>query len=158
VPVLLFSFVAGSIADKKDRKKIIEITNIVGAIQATVLAVLALLGMLTVSVVVALAVFLGLATAFQLPARQAFVPDLVEDDELINAVGLNSAIFNISRMVGPVLAGVFMAWLGASACFILNALSYVVAVVTLRMVTLRKKDAKLRDAVATEPGESMWHV
>jgi len=158
VPVLLFSFFAGSIADKKDRKKIIEITNIVGAIQATVLAVLTLLGMLTVPVVVALAVFLGLATAFQLPARQAFVPDLVEDDELINAVGLNSAIFNISRMVGPVLAGMFMAWLGASACFILNALSYVVAVITLRMVTPRKKDGKMLDGALAETGESLWHV
>lgn len=157
VPVLLFSFFAGGIADRMDRKKIIQVTQVFGLIQASVLAVLTLAGMLTVPLVVALAVFLGLATAFQLPARQAFVADLVEEDEMVNAVGLNSAIFNISRMVGPVLAGLFMGWLGAAACFTFNALTYVAALITLSMVTPRKTASKRRDGDG-KPVESTWQV
>lgn len=157
-PVLLFSYFAGGVADRKDKKKIIQATQVCGAIQAAALAVLTLTGMLTVALVVVLAVFLGLATAFQVPARQAFVADLVERDELINAIGLNSAIFNVSRMVGPVLAGVFIGWLGAGVCFVFNAVTYLVAIISLRWVRPRKTEARRPEAKGSKAGETIWQV
>lgn len=158
VPVLLLSFFAGGVADRIERKKIIRTTQICGAIQATALAVLTITGTLTVPWVVALALFLGLSTAFDVPARQAFVADLVDKGELINAVGLNSAIFNISRMVGPVLAGVFIGWVGVAACFIFNAVTYLAALVTLSMVTPRQSKPRRKDGEAAATGESIGQV
>jgi MFS family permease len=158
VPVLLLSFFAGGVADRIERKKIIRTTQICGAIQATALAVLTITGTLTVPWVVALALFLGLSTAFDVPARQAFVADLVDKGELINAVGLNSAIFNISRMVGPVLAGLFIGWVGVAACFVFNAVTYLAALVTLSMVIPRQSGPKRKDGEAAATVERIGQV
>lgn len=158
VPVLLLSFFAGGVADRIERRKIIRTTQICGAIQATALAVLTITGALTVPWVVALALFLGLSTAFDVPARQAFVADLVDKGELINAVGLNSAIFNISRMVGPILAGLFIGWVGVAACFVFNAVTYLVALVTLNMVTPRQSRPRRKDGEAAATSESIGQV
>lgn len=134
VPVLLLSFFAGAVADRYDRKKIIMTAQCVEMFQAVTLAVLVITHQLTVPLVITLAVLLGLCSAFEMPARQTFVPSLVKDSEMANAIGLNSALLNGARMFGPALAGVIIGWLGASTCFVINALSYMVAVISLYLI------------------------
>lgn len=146
-PVLFLSVFAGDFADRYDRKKIIVVTQWLEMLQAAILAVLALTGTLSVPIILGLSVFLGICVAFEMPARQTLVPSLVRREDLANAIGLNSALFNSSRMVGPALAGIIIGLFGAGFCFALNALSYVAALVTLGTISTEKR---LADEPAVE--------
>jgi MFS family permease len=138
-PVLLLSLIAGKVADKFDRRKVIIITQWIELAQAAVLAGLVLTGSLSVWMILALSAMAGIANAFEAPARQALVPDLVRGDDLINAIGINSIIFNSTRMVGPAIGAILLATVGAGICFALNALSFVAAIATLKMLSLEPK-------------------
>ncbi len=151
VPILLLTYFGGTLADRIDRRKILMATQFAGFLQATVLTALVLTGVLNVWMVVCLALFLGCVTAIEVPTRQAFMGDLVEKKDLTNAISVNSAIFNISRLSGPLLAGVFIALFGEAMCFGLNALSYLFAVYTLSRVA-RAVNAQKKPQAAT--GES----
>ncbi len=134
LPILLLTYYGGMLADKIDRRKILMATQFAGFLQATVLTALVIAGVLHVWMVVVLALFLGCVTALEVPTRQAFMGDLVDKKDLTNAISVNSAIFNISRLSGPLLAGVLIAGFGEAICFGLNALSYLFAVYTLSRV------------------------
>lgn len=134
VPILLLTYFGGMLADRIDRRKILMATQFAGFLQATLLTILVLAGVLNVWMVVGLALFLGCVTAVEVPTRQAFMGDLVEKKDLTNAISVNSAIFNISRLSGPLLAGVLIAAFGEAICFGLNALSYLFAIYTLSRV------------------------
>lgn len=134
VPILLLTYFGGTLADKFDRRKILMATQFAGFLQALVLTVLVLTGVLNVWIVVCLALFLGCVTAIEVPTRQSFMSDLVEKKDLTNAISVNSAIFNVSRLSGPLLAGVLIAAFGEAVCFGLNALSYLFAIYTLSRV------------------------
>jgi MFS family permease len=135
VPILLLTYYGGMLADRIDRRKILMATQFAGFLQATVLTILVLTGVLNVWMVVCLALFLGCVTAMEVPTRQAFMGDLVDKKDLTNAISVNSAIFNISRLSGPLLAGVLIAAFGEAICFGLNAVSYLFAVYTLSRVS-----------------------
>lgn len=135
VPILLLTYYGGMLADRIDRRKILMATQFAGFIQAAVLTILVLTGVLNVWMVVCLALFLGCVTAMEVPTRQAFMGDLVDKKDLTNAISVNSAIFNISRLSGPLLAGVLIAAFGEAICFGINALSYLFAVYTLSRVS-----------------------
>lgn len=125
LPTSLFGVWGGALADRFPKRSILLVTQTVLLAQATALAVLVGSGRLDPWYLLGLALVSGLTQAFDFPSRLAFVGELVPRDDLMNAVALNSMIFNGARVIGPLLAGLVLVWLGASACFLGNALSYV---------------------------------
>lgn len=125
IPILLFSTMAGVWNDRVDRRRLLLITQALSMAQALLLFALTLGHLVTPATLVGLAFLLGCINAVDLPARQAFVVQLVTDKtDLPSAIGLNSFLMNASRFVGPALAGLLVATAGEAACFLLNALSY----------------------------------
>ncbi|MGV3562952.1 MAG: MFS transporter [Nocardioides sp.] len=156
LPFLLLSPLAGVVADRVPKRWLLQVTNIGMAVPALVLGVLAVTGTVEIWHVYALALVLGVASAFDAPARQSFVSELVGPDDLTNAVGLNSASFNSARIIGPALAGLLIAAFGGGVVgtgwvIVLNGLSYVAPVLTLRALD----GAALRtpDRVPRRPGQ-----
>lgn len=129
LPMLLLSPYAGLVADRFPKRRLLQVTQLMMAGPALVLGVLAVTGVAQPWHVYVLAFVFGVGTAFDAPARQSFVSEMVEPELLTNAVGLNSASFNAARIVGPALAGVLIAAFGSGAeatgwVIILNGLSY----------------------------------
>ncbi|HEX5861699.1 MAG TPA: MFS transporter [Nocardioides sp.] len=156
LPFLLLSPVAGLVADRIPKRRLLQLTNLGMALPALILGVLAVTGSAEIWHVYVLAFALGTAAAFDAPARQSFVSEIVEPDDLTNAVGLNSASFNAARLVGPAVAGVLIAALGGGAVatgwvILINAVSYAAPILTLR----RLDAAALRtpELVRREPGQ-----
>lgn len=135
LPILLFTLYGGMVADRVDKRRFIIGLQSVMLLEAAALAVLALSGHITVGWVYALAIVHGLATAFEVPARQSFLVELVPYDDLMSAAALNSTIYNLARVIGPSLAGVILAIAGPGICFALNALSYLAVLVSLFRIT-----------------------
>ncbi len=131
LPYLLFSLWGGTLADRIPRRKLLIVTQAVMGLLAILLGVLAIAGLATVGIVYLMAFALGVASAFDNPARQAFVNEIVGKDSLTNAIALNSASFNLARLVGPALAGVLVALLGSGWVFVLNGLSFAVTIAAL---------------------------
>ena len=137
LPFLLIAPFAGLVADRMPKQRLLQLTNLGMALPAAVLGLLAVTGTAQIWHVYVLAFVLGTASAFDAPARQSFVSEIVEADDLTNAVGLNSASFNAARLVGPALAGTMIAAFGGGAVatgwvILINAVSYVAPVLALR--------------------------
>jgi len=137
LPFLLLTPFAGLVADRMPKQRLLQLTNLGMALPAAVLGLLAVTGTAEVWHVYVLAFLLGSASAFDAPARQSFVSELVDPVDLTNAVGLNSASFNAARLVGPGLAGVLIAAFGGGAVatgwvILLNAVSYAAPIWSLR--------------------------
>jgi MFS family permease len=131
VPVVIFSLVGGAVADRADRRLVIGVANGVAGILAAILGVLIWTRMVTIWHIVAIAFLLGLAFAFETPCRQALISDIVEEKDLVSAVGLNSLAFNIAAVIGPAVAGGLIVWMDAGAVFLLNGLSYAAVVAAI---------------------------
>lgn len=123
-PILLFSLFGGVLADRVPKWRFLLGTQSVMAVQALVLAILISSGHIQLFHIYILAAILGIASALDGPTRQAFVIELVGREDLSNAVGLNSTIFNTSRILGPAIGGLLIAGIGVAGCFYLNALSF----------------------------------
>jgi MFS family permease len=123
-PMMALGAWAGLVADRLDKRRLLLVTQIAMAVLALVLGVLTATGAVRLWMVYALALLLGVATAFDMPARQAFVSEMVGPDRVANAVGLNSASFNTARVIGPAVAGLLIAVVGIAPAFFLNAVSY----------------------------------
>jgi MFS family permease len=123
-PMLAFGAWAGLVADRLDKRRLLLATQTAMAVLALLLGVLTATGLVRMWMVYTLALLLGCAVAFDMPARQAFVGEMVGPDRVANAVGLNSASFNTARVVGPAAAGVLIAVAGIAPAFFLNAASY----------------------------------
>jgi MFS family permease len=135
VPLIPLSLWGGSITDRFPKRTIILITQSVMLVQAFLLAVLSWSGAVQVWHVYIMAFILGAATAVDLPARQAFTVDMVEGKEdLTSAIGLNSAMFNSARAIGPALAGVIVATTGEGNAFFINGLSFIAVIISLLMM------------------------
>ena len=130
-PVLLLGFVGGVAADRFDRRRIVLATQVVALVQSATLAALTLSGRIEVWQVLALATLLGIVNAFDFPGRQSFLSEMVEREDLGNAIALNSTIFNGARIVGPSLAGAIVAHWGEGICFAVNAVSYLAVIGSL---------------------------
>lgn len=128
LPVFLLGPLGGVAADRYSRHRLVILTQTLSMVQATVLAVLTLTGVIQVWHVLALALLLGTINAFDMPCRQSLVIQLTGKEDLLNAIALNSSIFNAARVVGPALAGVLVAALGEGICFSLNAVSFVAVI------------------------------
>ncbi len=129
--VLLFTLYAGVIADRTDKRRAILIAQTLLMLQAFALAALVWSGRVTIESVMILAAFLGVVSAFDIPMRQSFIVEMVGKEDLMNAIALNTSVFNLTRILGPVLAGILIGWKGVVACFFLNGVSYLAVLVGL---------------------------
>lgn len=142
IPSFCLAPVAGVYSDRWNLHRTILVTQALAMFQAAILAVLTLTGTVAVWHVLAFSVCLGFVMAFDIPARQAFLIRMVEDrTNLLSAIGLNSAIFNGARLVGPAVAGFLIALMGEGVCFLLNALSYVAVLAALLAMRLAPQAA-----------------
>jgi MFS family permease len=126
--VLFLTIYAGVIVDRTNKHRLIIATQSLSMIPAFALAALVWSRSIAVWQVAALAAFLGVVNAFDIPARQAFIVELVGKDELVSAIALNSSAFNAARVVGPAVAGVLIGVLGVGVCFFLNGVSYLAVI------------------------------
>jgi MFS family permease len=136
VGVLLFSLYAGVIADRTDKRRIIILMQIAFMLEAFTVSILVWTGVVAVWQVLILATILGIASAFDIPMRQAFIVEMVGKDDLMNAIALNSSLFNAARVVGPAIAGVLIGTQGIAFCYFLNGLSYIAVIAGLLMMRL----------------------
>ena len=133
-PMLLFSFVAGAVVDRLPKRRVILATQSIFLIQALTMAALVWGGHIRYWHVAVLATVFGLTNTLDLPARQAFVVEMVGKESLVNAIALNSAAFNGARIVGPAVAGLLVARYGAALAFFLNGLSFAAVLIALGAV------------------------
>jgi MFS family permease len=138
-PSFVLSLFGGVVSDRYNRYNVLLITQIASMIQATLLAVLIFFKHYEVWEILALSVLLGVINAFDVPARQSLVYEMIEDKKnLPNALALNSSMVNLSRLIGPAIAGFVLETLGDDVCFIINALSFVAVLASLLMMRLPK--------------------
>ncbi len=138
VPMLVFSLLGGVIADNMDRRRMLICTQSAMMLFAFVLAALSYARVITVPQIVVLAFLTGVAMSLNMPAYQALVPQLVPREDLTNAIGLNSAQFNLSRIIGPSIGGLVMAALGVSTNFLLNGISFLALLLVLVRMRLQR--------------------
>ena len=131
IPVFLMAPVGGIVADRKNRRRVVIATQTASLLLALVLALLTLGKIVQVWHIFVLAAGLGVVNAFDIPARQAFIVDMVGKEDLINAIALNSSMFNGARVLGPAIAGILVAKIGEGWCFFGNAVSYVAVIIGL---------------------------
>ena len=137
IPILLVAPLGGTMADRHNRQRIVIGTQTASMVLAFLLAALTLTGRVQVWHILVLATSLGVTNAFDVPARQAFLVDMVGKEDLMNAIALNSSMFNGARIVGPAVAGILVAMIGEGWCFFANAVSYVAVIVGLMMMRVR---------------------
>jgi MFS family permease len=138
-PSFLLSFIGGVVSDRYDRYKVLLLTQVASMIQAVLLTVLIFFKHYTVWEIIVLSVLLGIINAFDVPARQSLVYEMVDDKKnLPNALALNSSMVNLSRLIGPGIAGLVIEKLGDDVCFGLNALSFIAVIVSLLLMRLPK--------------------
>ncbi len=155
LPFLVLAPVAGLVADRVPKQRLLQLTNLGMAVPALVLGLLAVTGTAQLWHVYVLALLLGTAAVFDAPARQSFVSEIVDPGDLTNAVGLNSASFNAARMIGPAAAGLMIAALGGGVAatgwvILLNAVSYAGPIWALRRLDVARLDTPI--VAPREPG------
>jgi predicted MFS family arabinose efflux permease len=152
VPLLALLLVGGAVADRSDRRLIITVSQIVQMSSALLIAALVFAGRIHVWEIIALSVVVGTAQAFSIPAYGALIPALVEREHVGNAIALNSAQFNTSRVLGPVLAGIVMAGLGAGWCFALNAVSFLALIYAVHAIAIPRNVPAPRELSSLRSG------
>ncbi len=139
-PGVLLAPIAGLLADRYDRRKILFLTQSMAMVQAFLLAYLALTHQIQEWQILVLSTFLGIVTGVDIPTRQAFVLDLLDrPEDLSNAISLNSSVFNGARLVGPAIAGFAIAWMGEGLCFLMNGLSFLAMLTALLTMNVRRE-------------------
>ena len=151
LPMLLFGMWGGALADRSDKRRLLIGLQAASGILALILYALVATGSVELWMVYVLAFALGVVTAIDMPARQSFVIEMVGPDEIPNAVGLNSAMYNSGRILGPAAAGVTIATLGLAPAFLANALSFVAVIVAL--VMMRPEELHRREPAERRRGE-----
>ncbi len=138
IPIFLLSPLAGLAADRWPRHRVVIATQACSMILAFTLATLTLTGHIRVWEIIGLATLLGTVNAFDVPARQSFLIEMVGREDVLNAIALNSSMFNGARVAGPAIAGILVAIVGEGWCFLLNGLSYLAVIAGLLMMRLPK--------------------
>jgi len=151
LPLLLFSLWGGMIADRYPKRRVLMVTQAAMGGLALILGVLAVTGTVRPWHIYLLAFGLGLATVVDNPTRQSFAIEMVGRDDLQNAIGLNSAVFNLARITGPAVAGLVISLIGTSAAFFVNAVSYLTVIVSLHL--MRQSELRPAERVARAKGQ-----
>jgi MFS family permease len=151
IPTLLLAPFAGVLVDRWNRRRILVVTQALSLAQSAALAVLTLAGIITVTDILVLQLAQGVINAFDTPARQAFVIEMVEDRaHLPNAIALNSSMVNASRIIGPSIGGIIIAAVGEGWCFAIDAVSYVAVIASLFAMRLAERSMPPRTARMVE--------
>jgi MFS family permease len=137
-PVFLVAPLGGIAADRFNRQRLVIATQISSMILAAILAVLTLTGVVEVWHIFVLAALLGVVNAFDIPARQSFLVDMVGKEDLMNAIALNSSMFNGARIVGPAISGILVARIGEGWCFFANSVSYIAVITGLLLMRVER--------------------
>jgi len=139
IPVFLVAPLGGIVADRQNRQRVVICTQAASMLLACVLAALTLTGIVQVWHIFVLASLLGVVNAFDIPGRQSFLVDMVGKEDLMNAIALNSSLFNGARIIGPAIAGILVAKIGEGWCFFANAVSYIAVIIGLLMMRVRPR-------------------
>lgn len=146
LPMMLFSLFAGVIVDRFPKRKLILFTQSSFAVTSFILATLTALKVINYWEILILALINGFLNTIDVPARQSFIIDLVGKKDLMNAIALNSAVFNAARIIGPAIAGILIGKLGYAICFYLNSASFIAVIIGLILITVEGVTPKLKDA------------
>jgi len=141
IPIFLLSPLGGAVADRYSRHRIVIATQIASMLLAAILAALALSGAVRVWQIFVLSSLLGIVNAFDIPARQAFLVEMTNREDLMNAIALNSSAFNGARIAGPAIAGILVSLVGEGWCFFANAVSYIAVIAGLLMMQVTPRKA-----------------
>ena len=142
IPILVETPYMSVFVDRFDRRKLLMLTQSLSMLQALLMAVLTLTGLIQVWHIMILSLLIGLINALDNPTRQSFYPSLVPRDKLSNAIALNSAVINGSRLIGPAVGGVLIGLLGEGICFLLNGISYIAVIIALLMMRVMPQRGK----------------
>ncbi len=142
IPVFLIGPFAGVLADRWNRHKMLLVTQSLALVQALVLTVLVFLNIIQIWQIITLSVILGIINALDMPIRQSFVFDMIEDhkEDVGNAIALNSSMVNLARLGGPTIAGIIIATAGEGWCFLLNSISFVAVIISLVRMDIKPKE------------------
>ena len=160
LPILLLTLLGGVVADRRDRRSVLLVSQCVQMSTAFALAALVYWDAVKVWHILALSCITGTAQAFGGPAYQSLLPNLVRRDDMPNAIALNSTQFNLARVIGPLLAGVALATLGSAACFALNGVSFLFVIASLLMLHIRHVFVTPTQSIAREMRLGLsfvWH-
>jgi MFS family permease len=150
IPVFLVAPIGGTVADRHNRHRLVIATQTASMVLAFILAWLTLSGRIQVWELFVLASALGVVNAFDIPARQAFIVDMVGKEDLMNAIALNSSMFNGARVVGPAVAGILVASIGEGWCFFANAVSFIAVIAGLLLMRVRRPERYAGQQTALE--------
>jgi MFS family permease len=151
IPTLILAPFAGVLVDRHDRHRILVATQVLSMLQSLALAILALTGVITVTHVLLLQLAQGMINAFDTPARQSFVVDMIEDRaHLPNAIALNSSMVNGSRIIGPSIGGVLIAAFGEGWCFMIDAISYLAVIASLLAMRVERQPRRRVETSAVD--------
>ena len=152
IPVFLVAPIGGMVADRVNRHKVVISTQIASLVLAFILSALTLTHTVKVWHIFVLAALLGVVNAFDIPGRQSFLVDMVGRDDLMNAIALNSSMFNGARVIGPAIAGILVARIGEGWCFFANGVSYIAVIIGLLLMRVHcprrsESDSPLEDII-----------
>jgi MFS family permease len=157
IPTFLLAPFAGVLVDRLNRRKMLVWTQALAGLQSLALAVLTIAKVINIQEVIWLSVFQGLINAFDMPGRQAFLVQMVEDkQDLGNAIALNSSMVNMARLVGPALAGLVIGAVGEGYCFLIDGISYLAVIASLLMMRLNVAPARVSAAPMLEQLKEGW--
>ncbi|HEX4772912.1 MAG TPA: MFS transporter [Bryobacteraceae bacterium] len=154
----LFALIGGGLADRVDRRRLLIATQATLMLVAATLGCLTAVGIITVPIIAAVAFVSGTVLSFDQPARAALISTLVPQEDLLNAISLQSAVFNGAAIVGPALAGLIVNWIGLSADFFLNALSFSGMLAALTLLPGRPRPARAREKLLSQVREALRSV
>jgi MFS family permease len=159
IPTFLFAPFAGVWVDRLDRRQVLVVTQILAMLQSLALAVLTLTRHINIQEIIWLSAFQGLINAFDMPGRQAFLVQMVDDkQDLGNAIALNSSMVNLARLVGPALAGAVIAVSGEGFCFLIDGISYLAVIASLVMMRLEARSIKRTTSMLVQLKEGWSYV
>lgn len=144
-PMLIFSLFAGVVIDKFPKKKILLFTQSASLVITLILAILVWTGKVQYWHILIMATALGIVNTVDMPSRQSVIIELVGKEDLMNAIALNSMVFNLARIVGPAIAGIVMGYAGIAICFFVNAISFCAVVISLLFIKLNSVAKKSKD-------------
>lgn len=162
LPMLVFALFAGTLVDRFPKRTVLLITQSSLALLAFILATLTYFRVIEFWHIVVLAGLLGLVNTLDMPTRQSFFVEMVGREDLMNAIALNSTIFNLARFVGPAVAGLLIGWVGIAACFYINSLSFLAVIAGLWMMrvepAVRKAAGQSIRTIRKEIGEGLSYI
>jgi MFS family permease len=150
IPVFIFAPIGGVVADRYNRHRLVVATQVSSMVLALILGGLTLTNLVRVPHIFVLSALLGVVNAFDIPARQSFMVEMVGKDDLMNAIALNSSMFNGARIIGPAIAGILVAAIGEGWCFVVNGVSYVAVIVGLLMMRVSSSGRRVSESSPLE--------